>query len=314
MLKKLMIIILGMFVINTISYAGTKGSASVPFLNITPDARGAAMGESLTALTGDVNAGYWNPAGLAYASGIQGSLTHLIWIFDTSYDYLAGSYKLAGAGTIGLNMQMVSLPSIEDKYLSKETYNSGDFAITGSFGKNLKPIISLPISAGVNVKYISEKLAGVSGSGIGFDIGGIYAIDETIKAGFILENVGTKIKFGDYENSLPMVVKVGAAYILKFKSKVAGYLEQVNTGLSLNLPSDNDFGFNLGGEGILSGFAPDIQAAIRLGVSYPREGSFFSYLNFGAGVMWKMLRVDYAFANMGTDLDAAHRISLGVKF
>jgi len=54
MIKKIMIIILGLLVVSVTGYSVTKGSASAPFLTITPDARGAAMGESLTALTADV--------------------------------------------------------------------------------------------------------------------------------------------------------------------------------------------------------------------------------------------------------------------
>ena len=42
------------------------GGAAVPFLLISPDARGSGMGEVGTAVADDINAIYWNPAGLGW--------------------------------------------------------------------------------------------------------------------------------------------------------------------------------------------------------------------------------------------------------
>lgn len=316
MLKKLIISVLSLVIITGYTYAGTKGSASVSFLNISPDARGTAMGESLTALSDDVNAVHWNPAGLGFASGIQVSFTHLVWIFDTSYDYVAGSYEFKSIGTFGLSAKIISLPDIE--YRESITgpimgkVENGDLSIGLSYGKDLNSI--LPLSVGLTAKYIVSKYADVSGSGIGCDIGGIFTISKSIKAGVSFQNIGAEIKYKEYEYSLPMVIKIGGAYIIKMANPVFGYLKQINTAISLDIPKDNDFKAHIGTEGILKNFAPNMSAAFRLGVSYPGENGFISYLSFGAGIIWKIIQLDYAFGNMGDDAGNTHRISLGAKF
>ncbi len=316
MLKKLVVSVLSLIIITGFTYAGTKGSASALFLKISPDARGTAMGESLTALSDDVNAVHWNPAGLGFASGIQVSFTHLVWIFDTSYDYVAGSYALKSIGTFGLSAKIMTLPDIE--YRESITgpimgkVGNGDLSIGLSYGKDLNSI--LPLSVGLTAKYISSKYADVSGSGIGCDIGGIFTVNKSIKAGFSLQNIGTKIKYEEYEYSLPMVIKIGAAYIIEMAKPVFGCLKQINTAISLDIPKDNDFEAHIGTEGIFKNFASNMSVAVRLGVSYPRENGFISYLNFGAGIIWKIIQLDYAFGNMGDAAGNTHRISLGAKF
>ena len=42
------------------------GGSTVPFLLISPDARTSGMGEAGTAIADDINAIYWNPAGLGF--------------------------------------------------------------------------------------------------------------------------------------------------------------------------------------------------------------------------------------------------------
>ena len=47
---------------------------AVPFLQIEPDSRGAAMGNTGVAIADNASAMFWNPAGLAFQRGNQTSI------------------------------------------------------------------------------------------------------------------------------------------------------------------------------------------------------------------------------------------------
>jgi len=241
-------------------------------------------------------------------------LTYALWAFDITYNYAVVSYIISGIGTVGLSLKMLNLPPIEDKYYYNQSFDNGDFSIAGSFGLSLKKYTGLPLYSGINIKYISEKLADETASGVGFDIGGLYKIKEKIRAGFSLKNLGTKLKYTGYENSLPMTLSVGGAYIFNFSKPLISYIDKINTGLSIDIPNDSSVGVRLGGEFISGRLAKGLTAAFRLGVSLPKEGGFLSYINMGAGIVYNNFGVDIAYNNAGEDIGTLLRVSLVWKY
>ncbi|MEM6336787.1 MAG: PorV/PorQ family protein, partial [Bacteroidota bacterium] len=89
------------------------GAAAVSFLQIEPDSRSAAMGNTSVALAEDANAVFWNPAGLAFQKGVEGSITHSQWLpafkSDLFFDYLAAKYHVEGLGTFGAHVTFFNL-------------------------------------------------------------------------------------------------------------------------------------------------------------------------------------------------------------
>ena len=73
-----------------INYA--QGEAAVPFLLLAPDSRAGGIGESGTGLADNSAAIFWNPAGIAFLTGTELSITHSNWLpafnLDLFYDYL----------------------------------------------------------------------------------------------------------------------------------------------------------------------------------------------------------------------------------
>ena len=73
-----------------VSYA--QGEAAVPFLLLAPDSRAGGIGESGSGLADNSAAIFWNPAGIAFLSGSEVSITHSNWLpqfnLDLFYDYL----------------------------------------------------------------------------------------------------------------------------------------------------------------------------------------------------------------------------------
>ena len=69
-----------------------QGEAAVPFLLLAPDSRFGALGESGTGLADNSAAIFWNPAGIAFLTGTEVTITHSNWLpqfhLDLFYDYL----------------------------------------------------------------------------------------------------------------------------------------------------------------------------------------------------------------------------------
>lgn len=90
-------ILLALMIIMTFSGVMNKsyaqGEAAVPFLLLAPDSRAGGIGESGAGLADNSAAIFWNPAGIAFLSGSEVSITHSNWLpqfnLDLFYDYLA---------------------------------------------------------------------------------------------------------------------------------------------------------------------------------------------------------------------------------
>ena len=123
----------------TTSY-GQAGGAAVPFLLIAPDARAGGMGEVGTAIADDINAVYWNPAGLGFQTNTrQIALSFSKWLpqfnADLFYSYgTYGQYVEALDGTIAGTFIFMNL---------------GEFTRTAEDGTELGKFRSNEFSVGV---------------------------------------------------------------------------------------------------------------------------------------------------------------------
>lgn len=218
-------------------------NSSVPFLNFTPDARSAALGDAGVALPADANAIFWNPSKLVFAEENSGaSISYTPWlrdlIGDMYYTYLSGYKKVGKNQVIGLSLLYFDLGTIEfttAQGLAAGTFNSREYAATASYSRRLFRNFSM----GVNLKYLNSNLAGsytVNGTAIkpgataGVDISAFYhdhARDEVSGKGIgwsygaMLSNLGGKINYGSAERYfIPTNLRLGGAFTY--------YADQVN--------------------------------------------------------------------------------------
>ncbi len=301
-MKRLYIIIIMIYMgFLTFSLKGdnfTSGS----FLNISFDARGTAMGNSLVAFSKDGNSIYWNPSGLAYLKNSEVILSHIIWLFDTDYEYLSLSHNIANYGVASLSVGFLSLPDVEDKYFTHSVYNNSSFVAGISYGYNLENILHIPLSIGLTTKFVYEKLASINGSTLGVDVGIMYEIiKEKFMSGIVVKNIGGSISFDEYKNSLPLKVEGGVSYIYKLKNKVINSINITSKAGIVN----SIFIAGGGVEILLNKFTNDIDFALRSGIEYP-----YSLFNIGAGIKWKMMKIDYSFSVMRDNIGYTHKFSL----
>lgn len=209
---------------------------AVPFLQIEPDSRGAAMGNTGVAIADNASAMFWNPAGLAFQTDNQISITHSNWlanfnVSDLFYDYLVGKYYVEGIGTIGAHLTYLNLGEQartgegSADVISK--FNSYELALGVSYGFEVNKNLAL----GTSLRLIYSSLAsGTSvsqqrvnpGSSVGVDLALLYKTNPfniggnkaQFKTGFNLSNVGPGMQYTDnaQKDPLPTLLRFGFAF------------------------------------------------------------------------------------------------------
>ena len=296
-------------------YAKGAGTTTAAFLKIGVGGRNIAMGETGAAGT-DVNSVYWNPAGLNSLKSKEASLMHAMWFQEINFEHAAFGYPTK-YGTFGLGLNYLSMSAIDmydvnDTALN-DTYKPYDMAGTISYARQ---VYDIPV--GVNVKYIYSKLEDETAWAVAGDIGcayeGIEVMGQALRLGFVLQNLGTKMKFVSVGDNLPFNIKFGCAY--SFINKAPNYLI---TAVDVNMPIDNVARINVGAE-YSRKVGRKMFASARAGYKTNIDGhAAISGLTAGAGFRIEGYCVDYAWVPFrGTDgfddLGDTHRISLGIKF
>ena len=217
------------------------------------------------------------------------------------YDWVSGAKKF-DFGTLGVGIQYLSYGTLDETDvtgLGTGTFKPNDMAVSVSYGREIKDLM-----LGVNLKYISEKLQ-KTGNAVAVDIGGMYKMmDNKLTIGVAAQNIGTKMKFDDQKEKLPMNIKAGGAYKVAKDWLVA---------VDINAPNDNKVIF---GGGIEKEFhaLKNVDAAARVGYNTStNDTGGLNGLTAGAGVTYKGYCLDYAFVPFG-DLGNSHKVSLGMKW
>ncbi len=306
-MKRFLSLVVAVSVLCVGSYvmAGSPGSKGAVFLKLGQGARANAMGESFVALADDINALYWNPAGIAQIKERQATFMYSDWLEEINYNYLAYvSPAQVMGGIMGGAITLLDSGSI-DKYDATPnkvgTFDGKDIALAISYAKEMTPNCSL----GATLKYIQMKIDGNKSTGFGVDVGCLYKPEvENLTLGIVMQNFGPKLgAFVSEKDGLPLNFKVGGAY--KFPNN------PLTLSLDINFPSDNDTNFNLGGE-----YWIKEMVAIRAGYkSLTKDELKSSDLTFGAGfrIPGTGIGLDYAYCDYD-DLGDTHRVSLMTKF
>lgn len=159
--------------------AQTARKYSNEFMNIGVDAAAFGMGNTVVASSGDVNSGYWNPAGLVDLEDNQLSLMHAAYFANiANYDYVAFAMPLDDRSAVGLSMirfgvddilnttQLIDAQgNIDYNRISK--FSTADYGFTFSYARKL-PLDGL--NYGVNAKVIRRVIGDFASSwGFGLD-------------------------------------------------------------------------------------------------------------------------------------------------
>ena len=235
---RLMMISMLFGVFAKVSYA--QGEAAVPFLLLAPDSRAGGIGESGTGLADNSAAIFWNPAGIAFLSGTEVSITHSNWLpqfnLDLFYDYLTYRQYIEDiSGSITASITYMNfgefVRTAEDSPDPIGTFRSFDAALTLGYATKLSNDWGLGFNFRIILSRLSDQSVGEEqGSGVAtsvsFDIASMWRpekfvlplVDEDIggkfSIGFNLSNLGPKIYYIDKAQAdpIPTNFRLGFAY------------------------------------------------------------------------------------------------------
>jgi len=279
------------------------GTSAGQLLKIGVGAKAVGMGESYVAAADDVYAAYWNPAGLIHVRTSQIGLMHNEWFEGIRYEFLGYVQPVGDFGTLAGSVSYVSMGELDKTDETGKdlgTFRPYDILLGLSFGKRLNNSISL----GINAKFLQEKIDTEKAQAFAVDLGGLYSIPNSgLVLGINVQHIGTKMKFIEESFSLPLNLKVGAAYRM--------IDDALTLALDFNRPVDNDSDIGLGTEYRIMGIIN-----LRAGYRYTFGGNDLgtaSGLRAGLGVEFRDYKLDYAFVPYG-ELGQAHRISFMASF
>ena len=229
-------------------------TTGVTSLSITPDARGASMGDLGAATEPDVNSQFWNPSKYAFAYSQAGvSLSYTPWLRKIVNDIylanLAGFYKIGGNDNqaVSASLRYFSLGEVisqDDGGAPIATLNPFEMSVDVGYSRKL----SEKFAMGVVLRYIYSDL-GYSAMNTGeqtqgasafsADLSGYYTTFPIIgrnecqwSLGFNVSNIGSKVSYnkGNDPAYLPANLRIGTAFTFP--------LSEVGNNLTLSLDAN----------------------------------------------------------------------------
>ncbi len=292
------------------------GSSGADFIKVGIGARPAAMGEAFVAAADDINAAFWNPAGLALIERTEASFMHMAYLADISYENvsLGGPInRLSGWGASVSYMWQPPFDSTQNTFgaPTQAAANADDLAVGLSYAYNFGNYRTTDfnvsnISAGATLKLIQRTLSDHTANAIYGDAGIVAEVMEGLRLGFVVQNAGTTITFISAADPPPLNTKLGLAWNLRMNDSNRLMLAyDINHPIDLSDLDTNRWRQNLGAEYWLLN-----TLALRAGYEF---GYDLGGMTAGAGFRWNSLGVDYAFVPYSL-AGNTHRISLDYAF
>ena len=286
------------------------GIASFAFLKVTQSARAAGMGDAYAAVTGDIDAMFYNPAGLASVEKFGYGFSYTKWIGDMAFYSGAVAYK-THFGTLGVSIMNYDVGDMEVRTI----YNPQG---TGEKIKGGASVVGVAyawkatdkLGVGVRASYVQETLHQDNVSSMVFDVGtSFYTGFRSARLALSMRNFGpdTEVLSESQKFLMPMYFNIGSAM------EVYGELGDPAS-LTLSFESafavDYEQRWHIGGELWLAN-----TLALRGGYKFNYDGESFS---LGAGIKGtfggRKITADVSYTDFGDLLDAPIRLSIGGEF
>ncbi len=328
-MKKISIVIL----ISLLSMAPVQGGGIVKakyageFMATGVGARALGMGGAFTAISNEITAGYWNPAGLTrmdYPQFIGMYAERFAKLVN--YNYAAAGMPIGDRSTIALSVIRLGVDDIpvtalrnKDLELGQiyeadgttyintpyvvKTINDAEWAFYLSYAK----VASEKLAWGSNVKVVTKHVGSNSAWGMGFDVGLLYRLTRDLNIGLTVQDITTTLLAWDTgrREAITPTIKTGTAYFFEF----ARLNSRIIPAVDIDIRFENRRFASQWNMGRMS-------FDTHLGVEYEfrkiiaiRLGSDIGEFSAGAGLKLPRLNIDYAFLSHD-QLGDTHRISL----
>ena len=195
------------------------------------NARGISMGNAMTSVTtGDVN-GFYNPALSSFQDEHLINVSYSFLSLDRSLNFVSytKNFKLpkqkeGGAGVtfswINSGVGKIDGRDIDGFSIGELSTSENQFLFAPSI------MVSEKVSLGVGFKlYLSKLYEGVSSTSFGFDLGGIYKVNDKINVGVTVKDINSKYEWNTNDlygstngkqtkEKFPVLYTLGISYLL----------------------------------------------------------------------------------------------------
>jgi hypothetical protein len=296
-MKKILMIFALLLSVKVYSQSGEGGEPGA-FMKNGFGARGSALGNSFTAISNDVSAIFYNPAGLSSVEGIQvlGMYSNLFGnVQGLNYGNL-GVSKNFEFGTLGLGViysSVSDIPYVESVTgPNGETFSDNEMAVMLCFSRRVTENLQI----GFNGKIIRHSIAGLEANGFGLDVALLTTFSDKLKAGLMLQDaIGAKVVLNGRED----------VYVSKFKFGI-GYtpISALTISPELMITGNKKVLFSIGSE-------YDVyKNMIKLRGGY---NSVQDALSFGVGLKYSQINLDYSYSRNG-DLGNVNKFGFIINF
>ncbi len=295
-------------------------------------ARGMGMGNSMSAVTTGNLVSYYNPALSAFQQNNSFQTSYTFLSFDRHLNFLSFTRRFdfysikdsaadnpkprssAGISAGIINAGVSDIQGYDNHGFKTEMLSTSE----NQFFLGLANRFSEKFSIGIAVKFYYYKLyEKITSTGLGFDLGALYKLNENINFSFVLADINSKYKWDsapvyeqsgtNIEDKFPILRKIGVSYFnqptgilssFEFESSNAGF-SFIRFGVEYNL-FENLF---------LRGGVDRISISTK---DYPiRPAAGFSYSKFFGSVL---IGIDYAFMIEPYSSNDRHVVGLSILF
>lgn len=288
------------------------GSAGAEILQITAGTRAAALGGAYTAVIGDPDAVFYNPASVAWLR--QGAaLGYQAYVEDVSLGSLSGAMD-AGPLAVGgglLFLDAGTIPEVvpDPAYGGERGRETGEEVGASEAAARVAAALTFAggrAAAGAAIGVVTSDMAGVSRTAAFVDAGAQLRVRDDLALGLALRHLGAGLSNDAYGDApLPAQARLGATY---HRAVGSAYSAQAFADAAWGVEEET-LGLAVGLEAGLQPTARGVSAALRAGATLGEGEDHLGRIRFGGGVSLGTLSLDYAlqiFDYLGT----IHRVGL----
>lgn len=309
----------------------TKGKYAGEFLSLGAGARSLGMGGAEVAFARDVNAIYWNAAGLARLNYPELALMHAEQFAGGVVRYNFGAFAIpyGKESSLGIGLIRLAVDGIPFTQLPREDLDLGEpYVDDNGVTRINRPFIDHEFSDaeyafflsyararssrfryGGSVKIVHKGFDQAGAWGIGFDIGTQLQLGDHLLLGANLQDATTTILAWDtgHKELIVPTLKVGAALPVSVDYLRGTLLPAVDLDFRFE---GREFAAQLSGGPVSIEYHAGAEYVYRETVAL-RLGADAGNFTAGAGIYLPRLAIDYAFMSH-SELENTHRISLRI--